>query len=159
MHAWHTGCLGGNRAASDSRGESMIRVHRVGEPGHAHGDVETLSRVLAAVLAQKDSTGKVPALRERQARRYFALLASGGGRDESLEVGEDMNLWMAYIDTGEVRVLPLRSGRRAWIYMVRGSISVNGSRLAECDGASASDEETLTLIGQHRAEILLLDMV
>jgi quercetin 2,3-dioxygenase len=137
----------------------MIRVRRAEEPGHAHRDVETLSRVLAAVLAHKDGAGKVPALRQGQARRYFALLASRGGRDESLPVGEDVNLWMAYIDAGEVRVLPLRSGRRAWIHVVRGSISVNGSRLAEGDGASASDEETLTLIGQDQAEILLLDMV
>jgi quercetin 2,3-dioxygenase len=137
----------------------MIRVRRAEEPGHAQLDAETLSRVFAAVLAHKDSAGKVPAVRQRQARRYFALLASRGGRDESLQMGEDVNLWMAYIDPGEVRVVPLRSGRRAWIHVVRGSISVNGSRLAEGDGASASDEKTLTLIGQDQAEILLLDMV
>jgi redox-sensitive bicupin YhaK (pirin superfamily) len=137
----------------------MIRVSRAEEPGHAQRDVETLSRVLAAVLAHKDSAGKVPAFRQRQARRYLALLASRSGRDESLQVGEDVNLWMACIDPGEVRVVPLRSGRRAWIHMVRGSITVNGSRLAEGDGASASDEETLTLIGRDQAEILLLDMV
>jgi hypothetical protein len=137
----------------------MIRVSRAEEPGHAQRDVETLSRVLAAVLAQQDSAGMVPALRQRQARRYFALLASRGRRDESLQVGEDVNLWMACIDPGEVRVVPLRSGRRAWIHMVRGSVTVNGSRLAEGDGGSASDEETLTLLGQDRAEVLLLDMV
>ena len=135
----------------------MIRVHRAEEPGHAHRDMETLSRVLAAVIAQQDSAGTVPAIRRRQARRYFALLASRGRRDESLQVGEDVTLWLAYIDPGEVRAVPLRSGRRAWIYTVRGSISVNGSRLAEGDGASASDEKTLTLLGQHQAEILLLD--
>src|SRR5262245_10093841 len=60
----------GNRAASDSRGERMIRVHRAEEPGHTHCDVETLSRVLAAVLAHEDRAGKVAALRQRQARRY-----------------------------------------------------------------------------------------
>jgi redox-sensitive bicupin YhaK (pirin superfamily) len=136
----------------------MIRVHRAEGPGHKR-DVETFSRVLAAVLAHQDSAGTVPALHRRQARRYFALLVSRGRRDESLQVGEDVNLWMACIDPGEVRAVPLRSGRRAWIYAVRGSISVNGSRLAEGDGASASDEETLTLVGRDQAEILLLDMV
>jgi redox-sensitive bicupin YhaK (pirin superfamily) len=136
----------------------MIRVHRAEEPGHAHRDVETLSHVLAAVLAE-DGTGKVHALRRAQARRYFALLASRGGRGESLPLGEDTNLWMACIERGDVRVMPLRSGRRAWIHMVRGSVSVNGSRLAEGEGASASDEETLTLLGHDQAEILLLDMV
>jgi len=136
----------------------MIRVHGAEEPGHAHRDVETLARVLAAVLAGSDA-GEIPALRQTQARRYFALLASRGGLNESVDTGEDVNLWMACIDPGEVRVLHLRSGRRSWIHMVRGSVSVNGSRLAEGDGASASYERTLTLLGRDRAEILLLDML
>jgi len=97
--------------------------------------------------------------RERQARRYFALLASIGGLGENLQVAGGLNLWIAYIDPGEVRVMPLRPGRRVWIQMVRGSISANGNRLYEGDGASASDEETLTLLGQDQAVILLLDMV
>jgi redox-sensitive bicupin YhaK (pirin superfamily) len=137
----------------------MIRVHRAEEPGHGHRDVDTLSRVLAAVLADDDGADRIRALRRTQAHCYFALLASRGGRGESLQLGEDMNLWMACIEPGEVRVMPLRSGRRAWIHMVRGSVTVNGSRLAEGDGGSASDEETLTLLGQDRAEVLLLDMV
>jgi redox-sensitive bicupin YhaK (pirin superfamily) len=137
----------------------MIRVHSAAEPGHAHRDADTLSHVLTAVLAHKDGAGRVRALRRTQARCYFALLASRGGRGESLQLGEDMNLWMACIEPGEVRVMPLRTGRRAWIHMVRGSVTVNGSRLAEGDGGSASDEETLTLLGQERAEVLLLDMV
>jgi len=134
----------------------MIRVHRAEEPGHAHRDV--LARVLAAVLAHEESAAKVAAVRRRQARRYFALLASGSGHAASLHVRQDVNLWMACIDPSEVRALHLRSGRRAWIQMVRGSIRVNGNRLGEGDGASARDEETLTLIGQDQAEILLLDM-
>jgi redox-sensitive bicupin YhaK (pirin superfamily) len=136
----------------------MIRVHGAEEPGHAHREVEILYRVLAAVLADSDA-GKIPPLPRRQARRYFALLASRGGLNESVDMDEDVNLWLACIDPGEVRVLHLRSGRRAWIHMVRGSVSVNGSRLAEGDGASASYEKTLTLLGRDRAEILLLDMV
>src|SRR5262245_27642221 len=137
----------------------MIRVHRAEEPGRAHRDVETLYHVLASLLADQRSAGEVRALRRTQARRYFALLASRGGRGESLPLGVDMSLWMACIEPGEVRVMPLRSGRRAWIHVVRGSVSVNGSRLAEGDAASARDEETLTLLGQDQAEIFLLDMV
>lgn len=94
----------------------------------------------------------------RAARRYFALLASKDGRNESLQVPEDVDLWMALIDPGETRVLPLRPGRHAWIHAVRGSITVNGSDLAEGDGASMSDEEVFTLIGRDRAEVLLFDL-
>jgi redox-sensitive bicupin YhaK (pirin superfamily) len=136
----------------------MIRVHGAEEPSHAHREAEILSRVLAAVLADSDA-GEIPARCRRQARRYFALLASRGGLNESLEMVNDMYLWMACIDPGELRVLHLRSGRRVWIHMVRGSISLNGRRLAEGDGASASYEMTLTLLGRDRAEILLLEMV
>jgi redox-sensitive bicupin YhaK (pirin superfamily) len=96
--------------------------------------------------------------RRRAARRYFALLASKDGRNESLQVRQDVDLWMALIDPGETRVLPLRPGRHAWIQVVRGSITVNGSALAEGDGASMSDEQFFTLIGCDHAEVLLFDL-
>jgi len=96
--------------------------------------------------------------RRRAARRYFALLASKDGRNESLQVRQDVDLWMALIDPGETRVLPLRPGRHAWIHVVRGSITVNGSDLAEGDGASMSDEDVFTLIGRDQAEVLLFDL-
>ena len=96
--------------------------------------------------------------RRRAARRYFALLASRDGRNDSLPVREDVDLWMALIDPGETRVLPLRPGRHAWIHVVRGSITVNGSDLAEGDGASMSDEQVFTLIGRDHAEVLLFDL-
>lgn len=96
--------------------------------------------------------------RRRAARRYFALLASKDGRNESLQVRQDVNLWMALIDPGETRVLPLRSGRHAWIHVVRGSITVNGSDLEEGDGASMSNEQVFTLIGRDPAEVLLFDL-
>jgi redox-sensitive bicupin YhaK (pirin superfamily) len=136
----------------------MIRVRRAERRGH-DPDEETLCRVLAAVRARDDRAGKVAARRQRKARRYFALLASRGGRGETVRVDEDVHLWMACIAPGEIRAMTLRSGRRAWIHMVRGCISVNGSRLAEGDGASARGEETLTLLGRDQAEVLLLDMV
>jgi redox-sensitive bicupin YhaK (pirin superfamily) len=96
--------------------------------------------------------------RRRAAQRYFALLASKDGRNESLPVRQDVDLWMALIDPGETRVLPLRPGRHAWIHVVRGSITVNGSDLAEGDGASMSDEQVFTLIGRDHAEVLLFDL-
>jgi quercetin 2,3-dioxygenase len=94
----------------------------------------------------------------RAAARHFALLLSRDGREESLQVRQDVAVWTALIAPGETRVMPLRVGRHAWIHVARGSVAVNGSHLASGDGASVSGEEALTLVGRDQAEVLLFDL-
>ncbi len=95
------------------------------------------------------------------ARRDFVLLASPDGRDGSLRLQQDVDLRMALVGTGATRQLPLRPGRHAWLHVARGSVSVNGSPLAEGDGAALSDEGAIELSGQDKAgeaEVLLFDL-
>ena len=56
---------------------------------------------------------------DRGPPRGFVLLASpeGGG---SLQVQQDVDLWMTLIAPGDTRELPLRPGRHAWVHVARG---------------------------------------
>jgi redox-sensitive bicupin YhaK (pirin superfamily) len=92
------------------------------------------------------------------ARRSFVLLASKGGRDGSVDVHQDVDLWVTFMRTGERRNLRLRPSRHAWIHVARGSISVNRTTLAEGDGAAVSGEERLACVGEAPAEILAFDL-
>jgi hypothetical protein len=93
-----------------------------------------------------------------QARRGFALLASKDGRDESLQIAQDASLWLALIEKGERRELPLRPGRAAWVHVARGTVEVNGQSLAEGDGAALTGAEAVTLAGHGCAEVLVFDL-
>ena len=101
--------------------------------------------------------GQHPVDREA-ARRGFSLLASKDGRDGSLQIHQDVDLWLALVEKGERRELALRSGRHAWVHVARGSAEVNATPLAEGDGAAVSGADALTLAGDDSAEVLVFDL-
>lgn len=111
-----------------------------------------------------DRTGLKPTYGQRsfdrdQARRGFVLLASRDGRDDSLQVQQDADLWVTMIEGDEQRTLPLRPGRHAWVHVARGSASVNGKVLREGDGAALSGEDAVRLAGNGGpAEVLVFDL-
>ena len=52
----------------------------------------------------------------------------------------------------------LDSKRHAWIQIAKGSLTVNGIKLAQGDGAAVSDEEKLTFESASGGEFLLFDL-
>jgi len=110
-----------------------------------------------------DTRGLKPAYGQRAfdrdaARRGLVLLASRDGRDGSLQVQQDMDLWVTLLEAGEGRTRALRPGRHAWVHVARGSASVNGKALGEGDGAAISGEDAVALTGQGPGEVLVFDL-
>jgi len=110
-----------------------------------------------------DTQGLPPAYGQKafdmeRAKRSFVLLASKNGRDGSLQVRQDSDVWVALLGNGEQRELPLRPGRAAWIHVARGAASLNGIALHEGDGAAVTGEERLRFAGDGSAEILVFDL-
>jgi redox-sensitive bicupin YhaK (pirin superfamily) len=92
------------------------------------------------------------------AKRSFVLLASKDGRDGTIRVQQDVNVWMTLLGEDERRELPLAPGRSAWIHVARGSADVNGTPLREGDGAAVSGEDRLLFLGREPAEVLVFDL-
>ena len=110
-----------------------------------------------------DTRGLPPAYGQRSfdreaAARGFVLLASRDGREASLQVQQDVDLWLALMDSGQTRELALRPGRQAWVHVARGALAVNGSVLGEGDGAAVSGEERLVFTAREPAEVLVFDL-
>jgi quercetin 2,3-dioxygenase len=93
---------------------------------------------------------------ERQGR--LRVVASRSGRDGSLVIHQDAEIHAALLDTGDQVTHALAPGRHAWVQMARGSARVNGTVLAEGDGAALSNEEVVRIEGVAGAEILLFDL-
>jgi quercetin 2,3-dioxygenase len=110
-----------------------------------------------------DTRGLAPAYGEKavdreKARRGFELLASKDGRDGSMQIQQDVDVWLALLEEGERRELRLRPGRHAWVHVAHGAVDLSGTPLDEGDGAAVSGAEVLTLAGRAPAEVLVFDL-
>jgi redox-sensitive bicupin YhaK (pirin superfamily) len=94
--------------------------------------------------------------RERAAHDLVPL-ASRDGRDGSIALGQDVDLWVTLLDGSASRSFDVRPGRSAWVHVARGSVVVNGRVLSEGDAAAISDE-IVTLTNGEGAEVLLFDL-
>jgi quercetin 2,3-dioxygenase len=90
----------------------------------------------------------------------LALIASPEGQDGSMRIEQDVNLYASWLTTGEQVRHTIAAGRHAWIQVARGTVTVNGEKLEEGDGAAVSDEAELSIAGQtdEGAEFLLFDL-
>jgi redox-sensitive bicupin YhaK (pirin superfamily) len=87
----------------------------------------------------------------------FVLLASRDGRDGSVALLQDVDLWVTRLDGEASRTFELKPGRSSWVHVARGSVVVNGRVLSEGDAASISGE-LVTLSNGEGAEVLIFDV-
>lgn len=93
-------------------------------------------------------------------RNQLKLVASNSGRDGSVAMHQDVDIYASILENGTKLVHPLRPNRKAWVQVVKDSnIIVNGEDLRPGDGAAISGVDGITLNGADGAEILLFDMV
>lgn len=87
------------------------------------------------------------------------LVGSRDGRDGSITIHQDVNLYATVLSEGDEVQHPLTAGRVAWLQVAQGTIQLNDRTLAAGDGAAIVDEPLLTLKGaSDRAEVLLFEM-
>ena len=86
------------------------------------------------------------------------LVASKDGRDGSVTVHQNVDVWAARLSPEEQAVFHLKPNRRAWIQMARGASMLNGTLLRSGDGAAASQEEIVEIKAVDDAEFLMFDL-
>jgi quercetin 2,3-dioxygenase len=92
-------------------------------------------------------------------RNALRLIASRDGREGSVTVHQDANLYVAALDAGATVKADLPASRRAWVQVIAGELTVNGVPVARGDGAATDRETTLTLVGgSEPSEVLVFDL-
>ncbi len=95
---------------------------------------------------------------ETEKRGVLRLVGSRSGRDGSVTIHQDVNLYATCLNQGEDITYEPEAGRKIWIQIARGRAEVNGSQLGAGDGIALVDEARVALRGVFDAEILLFDM-
>ena len=91
-------------------------------------------------------------------RGRLRLVASRNGRDGSVTLHRDADMYATILDHGQTVSHDLKSGRSAWIHVARGNFTLNGTKLTAGDGASLDAPGPITFDQGQDAEVLLFDM-
>jgi quercetin 2,3-dioxygenase len=86
------------------------------------------------------------------------VVASPDGRDGSLTIRQNAEVYLGTIDAGARVLHELAPGRHAWVQVLRGSIDLNGVALDVSDGAAVSEESGLALRARQASEVILFDL-
>jgi redox-sensitive bicupin YhaK (pirin superfamily) len=86
------------------------------------------------------------------------VIAAPDGRDGAVSIHADTSLYVSVLKSGEKVQHTLAPGRSAWLQVAKGAVELNGKKLEQGDGASASDEPKLEIKATADAEILLFDL-
>jgi redox-sensitive bicupin YhaK (pirin superfamily) len=110
-----------------------------------------------------DQAGLAPGYEQRtipldRSRGRPVLVASKEGRDQSVTVHQDVDIWAVRCAPGAQASFHLNPGRRAWVHVARGGAACNGALLRAGDGAGVTQEEILGFNALEEAEIILFDM-
>lgn len=91
-------------------------------------------------------------------RNTLKLIVSGDGREGSLMINQDADLYATLLEPGnsvEHRLVP---GRGGWLQVIRGKVDLNGIALAAGDGAAIEEEQFVRISAEDNAEVLLFDL-
>lgn len=95
---------------------------------------------------------------DSEKRNALHLLVSGDGRDGSLMINQDADLYGSLLESGNSVEYRYTSSRGGWVQVIRGKVDVNGVALASGDGAAIEDEELVRISAEDDAELLLFDL-
>jgi len=123
-------------------------------------DTETVHLLQIWILP--DRRGHTPGYEQKEIggaekRGQLRLIASPDGRDGSVSIHQDARLYAGIVN-GEPIALTLKPGRRGYLQVVKGALTVNGVSLEAGDGARIEEEGALEIAAREQSEVLVFDL-
>jgi redox-sensitive bicupin YhaK (pirin superfamily) len=95
---------------------------------------------------------------EADKRGRLRLVASPDGAQDSVTLHADAAIHAGLINGAEAATLALNPARKAYVFLIRGSLVANGQPLQAGDALLLADEARLTLDQGADAEVLVFDL-
>jgi quercetin 2,3-dioxygenase len=117
---------------------------------------------LLQIWIQPDVKGAKPRYAEKslsdKPTGQLHLLVSKAGREGSIGIRQDADLWLAKLEPGQSVSHALAKNRAAWVHVVEGEVVLNGKTLSGGDAAGISEEAKLQLSANKPSQVLLFDL-
>lgn len=115
------------------------------------------------ILPSESSLGAQPRYQQmhvgpEEKRGTLRLMLSPDGADGSLALRQDARVYAAQLDGNETASLSLERERYAYVHVAQGSVTLNGMRLSEGDGAKLRDEPSMVLTEGDGAQVIVFDL-
>jgi redox-sensitive bicupin YhaK (pirin superfamily) len=115
------------------------------------------------IWIEPDRLGVKPGYEQRsiapeEKRGRLRLVASPDGANGSVTIHQDARVYASVLDGADAATYALPPGRKAYVHVARGEVSLNGHTLGAGDGAKITAESELRLADGKGAEVLLFDM-
>ena len=88
----------------------------------------------------------------------FARIAGPDPQPNEVRLVQDAEIWAAKLDPDIEVIHPLAPGRRAWLQVAKGEVSIGNERLRAGDAAAVTDQEQIAVRSRSEAEVLLFDL-
>jgi redox-sensitive bicupin YhaK (pirin superfamily) len=92
-------------------------------------------------------------------RDRLRLVGSPDGRDGSIVIHQDAEIYDALLGRGRAVSHALKAGRKGWVQVVGGAIEVNGKAAEAGDGVAVDDEALISITSRaDDSEVLVFDL-
>lgn len=91
-------------------------------------------------------------------RHQWRRLASRAGSSQSVKIHQDAEIYITALEPGETCPYALQPQRYAWVQVIQGDVSLNGTELHAGDAAAVQAEATLHLQVTTTATVMLFDL-
>jgi hypothetical protein len=89
---------------------------------------------------------------------HFARIAGPEPQANEVRLVQDAEIWAAKLDAENETIHTLRPGRKAWLQVVRGDVSIGDQELSAGDAAALTDMTQIQVRSRTPAEVLLFDL-
>lgn len=130
---------------------------------HSEFNASDLNPVhLLQIWIMPEQRGLQPSYEEKhfdRKSRGLTLIGSRFGRDNSVTIHQDVNLYLASLNKSDRLTYQIDANRAVWLQVTKGEIKLNQKLLQAGDGAAITDEAEIAIAGNSSdGEILLFDM-
>ena len=88
----------------------------------------------------------------------FILVFSGSGREGSIMINQDAEIFLGKFKAGKDFDYKVNSNRRIWVQMIAGKVLVNGVAVEKGDAAAIEYENNVSLKAEEDSEFLLFSL-
>ncbi len=112
------------------------------------------------IWIEPQTRGLPPSYEERRfsvedKRGRLRLIASPDGRDGSVVIHQQAEIYAGLFDGTEAAQLAVPAGRRVYVHVARGAVTVNGQALGAGDALKLVDETQVSVGSGQAAEVLV----